>query len=283
MTGLRFQDRPIHTIFFDVRGTLIPPAEDTCLTPELRTALVRCLSRGARVVFATGVSLHRIEKLVLGPLIDECRKDRLARETIANCVAYVDSATCGYSLCPDCLVVPLAGFEFLRFSDHERRASTKVIRDVSRAFRSQDISWKLKPGQINCYIDRSWCERRMMATQMNLCFKRIGLARVTAQVPSSRRSIDVALCTKSRAATDFLERSPGVQVDRILVIADSLQQGGMDEALLSNMPTAIGVHVGVGTPRPQALLAQRKGPSGTVDTLHTLLAASRTGGQTVNT
>jgi hypothetical protein len=242
-----FAGKRTESIVLDVRGTIIHPFLDDPLSAENCSLIERLLESEVIVALNTATSIKSLEALVLGPLLApgfqfDNRLDRF--------VMYVDSSSQAYRVDRDGNVVPLNDFAFYSFNDVELDSVLHCV-EVSKArFRRTNATHKVKPGQVNFYCGGAWEDRLKIAEFINQTLHDTGHHRVSAMVPSAKETIDIAVCRKTRGMEDLIQRYQ-LNSAEILVIGDSLQEGGADLDMLTAAPQAIAVQVGEHEPAAQ--------------------------------
>jgi len=245
--------------------------DDTPMAEELRNALAQVLARKIRIILATATSLASTGMaFVIEPLLAAFSRLMIPDEDVSSCLAYIESGTVAYRFDTELKIKPLEDFEALCFNENERRAVGEVLNDTTMRHRRHDVQRKWKPGQVNCYVGGPWQDRRIIADEMNSRFADLAFERLVAQVPSARETIDVAVCTKRRIANDVIARIL-MRPEEALIIGDSLQPGGNDEALFEGLPGSVAVMVGQLEGCPGVHQAKRLGPLGVLDTIRVLL------------
>lgn len=230
---------PISVVLLDVRGTVIDPVHDEPMNAALAQAIAFLGKAGCIISIITATSILSLQKLFLAPLLREC-----ALKSVSDwLVLYVDSATAAYSISSHGEPVPLNGFEVLCFTSMELELINRALKVAGLAFPQLKPITKIKAGQVNFYCGGTWPQRRLVADFLNAEFRLSGLDRVLAMVPTAKETIDVAVSQKSRGAQDTLMRF-GSPPQRMIVIGDSMQEGGPDLQMYRALPGSRGVQVG---------------------------------------
>lgn len=229
----------------DVRGTLIHPTLDEPLSQDLVETILGLLASGIIIALNTATSIQSLQNLIISPLLYEGQQGFTNSQ--GKFILYVDSSTKAYSLNSKGEVVALNSFPFLEFTEQELEVVLQSIELASEEYGLGSQEQKLKPGQVNFYCGGSWIERMKIASFMNSVIHGAGFLRVFAVVPSAKETIDIAVCRKDRGVRDLIDRF-SIQPEELMIIGDSLQEGGPDYDMVLAAPGSLGVQVGEHVP-----------------------------------
>jgi len=189
------ESRSIDALVLDVRGTLIHPSLDEPLGADLSKVLISILDSDTPIALVTAASLQTLEQLVINQLSAMARGNY---RVMTNLILYVDSATAAYTFSENGQITPLRNYSIRIFEEDELQAVLNSLTLASSIFGIASATHKIKPGQVNFYCGGSLEERMEIASFINLQLSKSGYLRPTAEVPTAKATIDVALSNKAK-------------------------------------------------------------------------------------
>ncbi|MFA5871913.1 MAG: hypothetical protein WC858_04320 [Parcubacteria group bacterium] len=230
-------------IALDVRGTLVHCKNDLPTTGKIASLILKALKFGCYISILSAGSIQTIKRLVLNKLI-VFNKKSASMFLCRNLVVYSDSATKGWRINEDNKIVPLTDYQAISFDRDELEKIIEIIESAKIKFKIKKPRLKLKAGQINFYMARDFNERIEIADYLNKKLANGCFREVRAFVPSSKETIDIALCGKIRGIKDFAGRFRLKKL-QISIISDSLQDNGAEQLLKRFTNNSLSFQVGV--------------------------------------
>jgi|GEM_PF-1849384 len=232
----------ISHLVLDVRGTILHPTEDLQASPTLLSQMAKCRQNGIHIGLVSGCSRKTIEELILRPL--QCLSHSYLSDKLGSLSVYTETGSQGYFVDPTFALVPLPDYYNQGFSCSEAHSILHILKEQSEIHRIHGKA-EMRSSQINFYCVENRQLRLNLAESINSCLQQVGLHNVVAHVPTSKTVIDISLGRKIIAGKDMINRTNLLDHDKAFLISDSFQQNGSDSEILSLMPKANAIHVGV--------------------------------------